>query len=847
MKRRSRTAQVPLWGVVVLSLLGLLTLGWWTYLQTRSDSSDGRKTLVFWGTTYLGEDIYNLIHEFEQANPQYRVVMSSAAARDTTGDAQRLLCAIAGGVPPDVVWFDRFAIGEWAARGALTDLRPMLAAQDPSDPYFIRLEEYYDWTIAEASYAPPGSDQPPGIYGIPCSADVRAFFVNTDILRQGGYVDERGEPLPPRTWEELREYANRLTVYRVPGDKRSGIVRLGFAPNVGNSWLYMYAWQAGGELMNPQRTAVTMTSPPVIRALRYMVEVYDELGGVGQVNAFQEAQQGGDLDPFLRGALAMKIDGDVFIEAIADWRPNMELGVYAPPMPADRLAAGAQPVTWSGGFAYVIPATARHKEGAFKFIQFLTSEHGYRLLERGRRERKQSEGRLYLPRCNGNRRLYEAIVRETVDQNPDVPRNIKLAYKTFRELLPITRIRPVTPIGQLLWNQHVRAYDAAVNHAFREQAQRSGKDEVELALAAMQVDAQRELDNILKPAPARKINWTPVFWAYGTLVVLPFIAMYVAYRRRRREYAYRAREVGAALTFASPWIFGFVALVGGPILFSIVFSFTQYDVLSPARAVGLANYREVLSDGVFYKSLFNTAFMVIQIPIGMAVSLAIALLLNHTVRGIGFYRAGFYLPVVMPLVATSLLWIWLLNPSYGAINTLLSWLYATPPMQWIEALLSRIIGQPFHFPLPLWLQHPDWSKPSIIVMNLWKAGGGMIIWLAGLQSIPQQLYEAASIDGAGPWRRFRHITLPMLSPFILFNLIIGLIGTMQIFGEAYIMTFGGPADSTLFYAFYLFKQAFQYFRMGYASALAWILFLIVLALTVLQLWLSSKWVHYERA
>jgi multiple sugar transport system permease protein len=205
------------------------------------------------------------------------------------------------------------------------------------------------------------------------------------------------------------------------------------------------------------------------------------------------------------------------------------------------------------------------------------------------------------------------------------------------------------------------------------------------------------------------------------------------------------------------------------------------------------------------------------------------------------------MPAIVPLVAASLLWIWLFNPTYGALNTILGWVIESPPAGWVEWLVSRFTAEPFHFSLPLWLQDPNWSKPSLIVMSLWTAGGGMIIWLAGLQSIPPQLYEAASIDGANAWQQFRNVTVPMLSPYILFNLVIGLIGTMQIFGEAYIMTAGGPADSTLFYAYYLFKSAFQYFRMGYASALAWILFVIVLALTLVQLWLSKRWVHYEQA
>lgn len=838
---------LPSWVFLVILLGFIAATGLWTYRQTRSGTPDGREEIVFWGSSNLGDDVYNVVYEFERRNPQYKVILSTAATRDMTSDGQRLLCAVAGNVPPDLVWFDRFAIGEWASRGALTDLRPLLEAQKPDDPHRIELSDYYEWAIAEASYAPPNSSATPGIYGVPNVADVRVLFANCDVLRQGGMVDSQGRPKPPVTWDELLDYTRRLTIHRTPGDLTSGILRLGFAPHVGNSWLYLYAWQAGGEMMNSERTQVTMNSRPVIRALEFMISLYDSVGGVGQVNAFREVQVSGDLDPFLRGSLAMKIDGDAYLRTIADWRPGLDFVVRAAPMPADRLAAGARAVTWSGGHAYAIPSTARQKLGAFRLIQFLSSDESIRLLERGKRERSESEGRLYLPPELANRRLYEMFVSESVHRNPRMPETFKQAYEVFRELRPHTRIRPVTPIGQLLWTQHVRATDAATNHTYAAEARASGRDEAEIALTAMQVDAQRALDRLLQPPPPTVVNWRPMFWLYGVLSALPFVAIAIAYHRRHREHGYRARELGAAMGFISPWIVGMIALTAGPILFSVVFSFTRYDVLSPARAVGWQNYREVLSDPVFYLSLLNTAFMVIGIPIGMAVSLAIAMLLNHSLRGIGLYRAAFYLPVVMPLVASSLLWIWLLNPSYGAINSGLAWLYDTAPVQWIERGISLFTSRPFHFTLPPWLQDPDWSKPSLIFMGLWKAGGGMIIWLAGLQSIPNDLYEAASIDGAGAWKRFRHITMPMLSPFILFNLIIGLIGTMQIFGEAFIMTAGGPADSTLFYAYYLFRQAFQYFEMGYASALAWILFVIVLALTLLQLWFSRKWVHYERS
>jgi multiple sugar transport system permease protein len=185
---------------------------------------------------------------------------------------------------------------------------------------------------------------------------------------------------------------------------------------------------------------------------------------------------------------------------------------------------------------------------------------------------------------------------------------------------------------------------------------------------------------------------------------------------------------------------------------------------------------------------------------------------------------------------------WVFNPNFGVLNSMLNSLYATGPMQWLAHLLG------VRFSAPLWLQDANWSKPALIIMNLWTAGGGMIIWLAGLQSIPPQLYEAAAIDGASPWRRFWNVTVPMLSPYILFNLIIGVTETMKIFQEAFVMTHGGtPADSTLFYAYNLFQQAFQYFKIGYASAMAWILFVAILALTLIELWVSKYWVHYDRA
>jgi multiple sugar transport system permease protein len=842
--------------VAVLGVVGRLLGGGW--VNRTPATIDHRQVIVFWASASLGDDIYTAIHRFEELNPQYKVQMSSSAARDITGDAQRLMCAVAGDVPPDVVYFDRFAIGEWASRGALTDLTPFLNKQKKDDPYRIDTSQYYPWAMREASYSPLGSDQKPKVYGIPQAADVRILYINSNAFRSAGIVDEKGNPVPPRTWDQLRADARKLTLFRVPGDKSSGIKRLGFGPNFGNSWLYLYAWEAGGEFLNskpmtvngvfyPPLTRVTMDSPANVRALKFMTSIYDDLGGYGQAQAFEQSVQRGAQDPFMLGTCAMKIDSDGFLPQIAVYQPGMDFMLAPAPMPADQLAKGRPPVAWSGGFSWVIPSTSPHKEAAFKFIQYLSSWDCISLMERGKRELDEAQGRMYVPEGQANRVFYERLLQSAVLDNPHIPETFKKAYEVVKKMYPLTYIRPVSPVGQLLWAQHVRAFEAGVNHQFRDEAQRTGQDEAAMALKAMQGDVQRQLDELRQPPPPNIVRWGPYLWVYGLLALLPIPLVYIFYKRRKKEYGYRAREVGAAMLFVSPWFIGFIVLVLGPIVFSIVYSFCSYDVLSPARYVGLHNYKLILHDPVFYHSLGNTAYMLIRIPLVMAVSLAIALLLNRSIVGMGAYRAAYYLPAIMPLVASALLWVWLFNPSHGGIDGALRWIFSTPPVHAIEATISRFTDQPFHFTAPMWIYSASWSKPSLILMNLWAAGGGMIIWLAGLQSIPSQLYEAASIDGAGRWKQFRNVTLPMLTPYTLFNLIIGIIGTMQIFSEAYIMTAGGPADSTLFYAYYLFKQAFQFFRMGYASALAWILFVLVLALTLLQLWLSKKWVHYEQA
>jgi multiple sugar transport system permease protein len=293
--------------------------------------------------------------------------------------------------------------------------------------------------------------------------------------------------------------------------------------------------------------------------------------------------------------------------------------------------------------------------------------------------------------------------------------------------------------------------------------------------------------------------------------------------RRDRERDAQAMRTG--LLFAAPWLIGFTVFFAYPVLASFYYSLCSYDAIRPPRFIGMENYRQLFfDDDLFWKSLGNTLYMVVfGLPVGLLASLVIAVLLNQKLKGIAFYRTVFYLPSITPVVATSILWLWLLNPEMGLINV----------------ALAR-----FGITGPSWLTDPAWAKPALILMGLWGAGGGMVIYLAALQDIPESLYEAASLDGARSGTQFFRITLPMLTPVILFNLIMGLIGSFQYFTQAYVMTRGGPQDSTTFYALHLFNRAFLDFKMGYASAMAWVLFIITLGAALFVYRSSARWVYY---
>ncbi|MBN9504115.1 MAG: ABC transporter permease [Armatimonadetes bacterium 55-13] len=288
----------------------------------------------------------------------------------------------------------------------------------------------------------------------------------------------------------------------------------------------------------------------------------------------------------------------------------------------------------------------------------------------------------------------------------------------------------------------------------------------------------------------------------------------------------KAKQNLVGYLFISPWLIGFIAFTFWPFIRSIYLSFTRYNIVTEPKWVGLANYKMLLTqDELFYKSAWVTIkYAIVAVPLGIVAGVALALLLNINVKGMSVFRTIFYLPSIVPTVATSVVFMWLLNPNIGLVNRILA-----------------VVGVQG----PAWLSTSPWAFNSLIMMALWGVGGSMVIYLAGLKDIPVHLYEAATLDGASSVKKLRYVTLPMMTPVIFFNLVMGIISAFQYFTQAFVMTpNGGPEDSTYFYSLYLYNRAWKYLDMGYASAMAWILFLVVIVLTGLVFRTQKKWVHY---
>ena len=807
-RRVFRAISFSLWAVLCCAaVLGGLA-------APRAVADTPRTKLIVWGLQ-PGKESAGLdaaVALFEVRNPDIDVSLLSMGAGAM--NPQKLMTSIVGGVPPDVISQDRFTIGDWASRDTFLPLDEFLR-EEAGKPDAIKADNYYPAAWNEAVYQNR-------VYAIPTGIDDRMLFYNRATFRDAGLDPDK----PPRTWAELKDYSKKLTKLNKDGTYE----RIGFIPNYGNSWLYLYAWQNGGEFMSENGQTCTLAAAPNVQALQYMTDVYDALGGYNKVSIFQSGFGGAEQDPFYTGKIGMVISGSWVVGNIARYAPGLDFAVAPAPVPEARLQGqgrfkGVTPfITWTGGFSFAIPKGARHREAAWRFIKWMSSEECAVLQAQKQKAYNESVGRPYVFDLSANKNINARLLQTF----PPSGARLETAQKAFIDILPAAKYRPVTFIGQNLWDAHVRAFEQAASHAQTPEA----------AMGEQQRLVQKMLDTAKERESYPELALGPPLTIIGVLVLGGLGWAFWRIRREVGTSRMAKRDAWAGYLMAGPWILGFVLLTLGPLIASIIFAFCDYDVLHAPRYVGMTNFHTLFTDDreLLTKALYNAFYLsIFGIPLGMATGLGIAMLLNMKIKGMAWYRTAFYIPSIVPAIASAVLWLWVLagDPNKGILN----------------ALWKVTITDWFHVAPPGWFGVAEWAKNGLILQGLWGAGGGMILWLAGLQGVPQSLYEAAEIDGASPWMRFRHVTIPMLSPYIFFNLIMGTIGALQEFDRVYVLSGGtggaGPLDSLLMPVLFLFNNAFRYFRMGYASALAWVLFVIILLLTLLQ-WQGQKyWVHYE--
>lgn len=631
------------------------------------------------------------------------------------------------------------------------------------------------------------------LYGMPWVVGPKALFYNKRLFREAGLDPDK----PPRTWQEMEYCAKRLTKRNAAGR----ITQLGYGDILDFATCL---WQSGGTHLTPDGRHPAFNSPEGVKALSFWLGfLKNTAGDIDELRAFQSQFSGATTDPFGLEKLAMRTDSPFRIPDMKRYFPNLDYGIAPFPSAGPRL-------TEVVGNSLVIPRGARHKEAAWEFIKFATS---YEQVQRV---------------CA---RTFRLPARIDASMDPAFTEHPHL--KGFVSELPYGRSIPVVP-GYM---EMAEALGRGIEQALK------GNMTPQQALDKAAADSERILSRSMEDvSPLPVINWRLVIGTLGVVISFIVVGAILWVRKQTARSKRDRREALEFYAFLAPWICGFLLLTFGAVAASMVLSFSRWDVLTEGRWVGWRNYTDLIrSDPRFIHSLVNTlVYSAMAIPVSMCLGLATAMLLNLPLAGIRFFRTLFYVPVVVSGVATSLLWQALLNPTTGYINRILS-----------VAIRPDFAGG-FHWaPLvanpPGWLADPMWSKPALVLMGTWGVGGAMLIYLAGLQGIPKSLYEAAELDGATGWKRFRNVTIPLLTPVLFYQLVMGIIGSFQVFTQAYVMTggSGAPEDSLLFYVLYLFNNAFQWLKIGYASAMAWILFVIVLIVTLFNLAMAKRWVYYE--
>ncbi len=755
---------------------------------TRSDVGKINLTILHWGNAEEEQIVIKLVEAFEKEHPNVKIHRLHASNYDP-----KLKTMLAAGTPPDLFYLTYDNLEEFASEHLLMDLTPYVTENSPTGRHQAKwLDDFYPILLDVFRYDGhlPGQG---ALYGLPKDFTPMVTFVNLDLFQKAGVKI----PYDGWTWDEYEGDMRKIAALSLPNSQPADRI-YGGVINTYQEVLNNILWTYGGELFGKDGTDfrdIRLEDLKAQAALQMVKRL--RLDEKTVFNATGIALEGGQQ--FYDGKIGCILPIGRWM--VPRYRSIKDFRWDVVPLPhGERTVSRITTVAWT------ISARTQHSQEAVALLKFLCGREGQAMSARLG---------LAIPSLKS--------VAESDDfLTPGLePKNTPLFLKEITHAR-----RSLTPKEK----EFNRIFEQEMSSALQ-----IGNISTMDAARNIRQRWLRELDSPLRKEQAAPMPWGSLALLGVGLLTLLLILFVRCASRENLGPIDRANQ-RAGWMFIAPWLIGFALFTLGPMAFSLLLSFCKWSSITPlgeARFVGLGNYKHMLYHDreVVGQSLWVTVYYVmLAVPIGQAASLAIALLVNAKVRGIYFFRTAFYIPVLIGGVAMGTLWLKIFNNDYGLLNGLLrpiTALFGATPPDWFGTDAKR------------------WAIPGFVLMNLWTVGGGMILYLAALKGIPASYYEAARIDGAGRLRQFSSVTLPLISPFIFFNVVMALIGSFQVFTQAYVMTGPGPDNSTLFYVLNLYYQAFEYHSMGYASALAWVLFAVVLVLTLLVFRASRRWVYYE--
>ncbi|HZU85110.1 MAG TPA: extracellular solute-binding protein [Polyangiaceae bacterium] len=780
-------------------------------------------TVLHWGEPSEDRIVADLVDAYERANPGVKIERINPGDADLT--RHKLETMFAAGASPDVFYLPPDQLPRFARLGLIQPIDSYVDAE-PSEwlaDFFPALKDAFRFDVA-AGRAGTGP-----LYALPKDFTTLAMFVNTNLCEAAG-VDWRDIQRHGWTWERFAIESRKISALRgraeFAGREIYGSFLQTWPTLVRNVlWTFggdFFATDAGG---NVDFRRLTLDSPASQAGLDFLVRVrleertsYDPTG---------IAKDGSE--EFINGNIG-------FTGPLGRWYVPIYKDIQGFRWDVVPMPYATEPASTVFYTGWAMSAQSAQPDEAYRLIHFLCGEPGQLALARSA---------LAIPSRRSAAFSDDFLRAPGSDPDAPIPPHDE---RIFLDAIAHMRV-PLEP-EQTEWSP---IFEMGLNRAIQ-----TGQDTPAQAARSIQAAWTAELDSPLRGGRWRPMPWRAIVVAAGCVAAAGAIALTWRARRRRlgEVDALGAAEERAGLAFVSPWLLGFVTLTLGPMLVSLVLSFSEWTGLNSlphADFVGLANFATMFSyDTTFWPSLRVTVyFVLLGVPVTQAAALALALLLDTDVRGVALFRTVYFVPSVVSGVALGVLWLELFNNDHGLVNAVLrpvaALVHARPPNWFGVDVISR----------PPINDARRWGVPAFVIMGIWSVGSGMIVYLAGLKAVPASLYEAASLDGAGPIRRFVHVTLPMLSPIIFYNVVMGIIGSFQIFTQAYVIlgtrsssgtsatSLGGPDNALLFYVVNLYRQAFDYHNMGYASAMAWALFVIVLVLTVAVFGASRRLVHYD--